>query len=329
MPPIISFLLVAAAVVFSFVFLLFFLKFGWLYLRAFSSGVHVDMLSLLGMWIRGVNPALVVDSRIMAYKAGLNVSYSNLDQHFLAQGNIKSVVKAMVMASKAKIDLEWDRACAIDLAGRDVFEAVRTSTNPKVIDVPDQTKGTAFISAIANDGIQLKVRARVTVRTNLDQLIGGAVEETIIARVGEGIVSTVGSSKSHKEMLEHPDSISRTVLEKSLDSGTAFEILSIDIADVDVGENIGAKLQTAQAEADKVIAQAKAEERRVMAVSLEQEMKARVMENRAKVVDNEAQVPLAMAEAFRKGHMGVMDYYNMKNIQSDTDMRESISKDDK
>lgn len=319
--------LIFASIIVGFFMIILLLKFGLIWLRASSAGVGVSWFNLIGMWIRRVSPSVIVDSRIIASKSGLDVSYEEIETHVLASGRVISVVQAMVMASKAKIPLEWQQACAIDLAGRDILDAVRTSTNPKVIDVPDQKKGGMdFITAIAKDGIQLKVKARVTVRTNIKQLIGGAVEETIIARVGEGIVNTIGSADDHKHVLRQPDMISKNVLAKGLDSGTAFEILSVDIGDVDVGENIGAKLQSDQAEANKKIAQAKAEERRAMAVAKEQEMKALVEENRAKVVLAEAEVPLAMAEAFRNGRLGVMDYYNMKNVQSDTDMRNSISK---
>lgn len=325
----IQIIIIVACTIFA-LFLFFILsKFGLIYLRAYSAGVHCSFAKLFGMWIRRVNPGVIVDSRIIAFKAGLNISYDDLETHYLANGNVINVVQSQVMASKAKIDLDWPQACAIDLAGRDILDAVRTSTNPKVIDVPRQDGGTNnFISAISKDGIQLKVKARVTVRTNLKQLVGGAVEETIIARVGEGIVTTIGSSPDHKNVLENPDLISKTVLERGLDHGTAFEIRSIDIADVDVGDNIGAKLQSDQAEADKFVAQAKAEERRAMAVAEEQEMKAKTQENRAKVVLAEAEVPLAMAEAFRSGRLGVMDYYQMKNIQADTEMRDSIAKDE-
>jgi uncharacterized protein YqfA (UPF0365 family) len=318
-------LIIASSIVFL-IFFIFLMKFGLIYFRALFAGVHISVINLIGMWIRRVNPSLVVDSRIISQKAGLAITYDDLETHFLANGNIINVTQALVMAAKAGIDLTWEAACAIDLAGRDILEALRTSTNPKVIDVPSQDRGPVFITAIAKDGIQLKVKARVTVRTNLKQLIGGAIEDTIIARVGEGIVTTIGSAANHKEVLENPDRISRTVLERGLDNGTAFEIRSIDIADVDVGENIGAKLQSDQAEADKFVAQAKAEERRAMAVAIEQENKALVEENRAKVVLAEAEVPLAIAESFRSGNLGVMDYYRMKNIESDTDMRDSISK---
>jgi uncharacterized protein YqfA (UPF0365 family) len=261
---------------------------------------------------------------VMAYKAGLSVDSNKMEAHYLAGGNVIQVIRALVSADKANIPLTFEKATAIDLAGRDVLEAVQMSVKPKVIDAPDPRKGSDKVAAIAKDGIQLLAKAKVTVRANLDRIVGGATEETIIARVGVGIVTTIGSSETHKEVLENPDLISRTVLKKGLDAGTAFEILSIDIADVDVGSNIGAKLQIDQANADKQIAQAKAEERRAMAFAQEQEMKARVQEMRAKVVEAEAQVPLAIAEAFRSGNLGVMDYYNLKNIMADTIMRESI-----
>lgn len=318
---------ILAALLVTIVVAFFLMKFGLIYCRALFAGVRVKFSTLIGMWIRRVNPAAIVDSRIIAFKAGIDLTYDDLETHYLANGNVINVTQSQVMANKAQIDLTWQQACAIDLAGRDILEALRTSTNPKVIDVPAQDKGASYISAIAKDGIQLKVKARVTVRTNLKQLVGGAVEDTIIARVGEGIVTTIGSAANHKKVLENPDLISRTVLERGLDHGTAFEIRSIDIADVDVGENIGAKLQSDQAEADKFVAQAKAEERRAMAVAKEQEMKALVEENRAKVVLAEAEVPLAMAEAFRSGQLGVMDYYRMKNIEADTDMRSSLADD--
>ncbi len=315
---------------FALLFFTFFLfKFGFIYFRALSAGVHVGFFNLIGMWIRRVSPEIIVDSRIIAVKAGLEIAYNDLETHYLADGNVINVTRAQVMAAKADIELSWQQACAIDLAGRDILEALRTSTNPKVIDVPDQSinGSNAFITAIAKDGIQLRVKARVTVRTNLNQLIGGATEETIIARVGEGIVTTIGSSEDHKVVLENPDTISKNVLNRGLDNGTAFEIRSIDIADIDVGENIGAKLQTDQAEADKFVAQAKAEQRRAMAVAQEQEMIAKVQENRAAVVLAEAEIPKAMSEAFRSGNLGIMDYYKMKNIESDTDMRTKIADD--
>ncbi len=301
------------------------LNFGWLWLRALVSGAYVRLVDLIGMRLRGVRPGVVVDSKIRLVKAGIDISTAMLETHYLAGGNLIHVVQAIINASKADIDLMWDRACAIDLAGRDVLEAVRTSVNPKVIDCPDPAKGRPTIDAVAMDGIQLKAKARVTVRANLDRLVGGATEETIIARVGEGIVTTIGSAQTHKKVLENPDMISKTVLAKGLDSGTAFEILSIDIADIDVGANIGAGLQADQAEADMRVAQAKAEERRAMAMAQEQENIALIAENQAKVVLAEAEVPKAIAQAFREGNLGIMDYYTMKNIQSDTGMRDAIA----
>ena len=279
---------------------------------------------LIGMWLRHVNPAVIVDSRIMLSKAGIEVASDMLETHFLARGDVMKVSRALVAANKANIELPFQRAAAIDLAGRDVLEAVRTSVNPKVIDCPDASKGKHTIDAVAKDGIQLQVKARVTVRANIERLVGGATEETIIARVGEGIVTTIGSSESYKAVLENPDTISKRVLDKGLDAGTAFEILSIDIADIDVGANVGAKLQADQAEADKRRFQAEAEKRRAAAQAREQEMVALVQENRAKVVLAEAEIPLAIADAFKSGHLGVMDYYRLKNIQADTDMRSSI-----
>ncbi|GDX49005.1 UPF0365 protein [Bacteroidota bacterium] len=269
------------------------------------------------MRIRKVPPALVVNALINSTKAGLRVTSNDIETHYLAGGNVNAVIRAMISADKANIPLDWKMSTAINLAGRDVFEAVQMSVNPKVIDTPP-------VSAVAKDGIQLVCRARVTVRTNITKLVGGAGEETVLARVGEGIVSSIGSANSHKDVLENPDSISKVVLKKGLDAGTAFEILSIDIADIDVGKNIGAQLQMDQANADKNIAQAKAEERRAMAVAQEQEMKAKAQEARAKVIEAEAQIPLAMAESFRSGNLGIMDYYRMKNIQADTGMRESL-----
>ena len=309
-----------------FLFLLLIFKYGWLYIQALASGANVELLQLIGMTFRRVNARTIVDSRIMAKKAGLDYDTQQLEAHYLARGNVPNVIRALIAADKAKIELSFDMACAIDLAGRDVLDAVRTSVNPKVIDCPDPTKGRHTIDAVAMDGIQLKAKARVTVRANIERLVGGATEETIIARVGEGIVTTIGSAETHKKVLENPDSISKRVLEKGLDSGTAFEILSIDIADIDVGENIGAKLQGAQAEADKRVAQAEAEKRRAMAVAREQEMIALVAENRAKVVLAEAEIPKAISQAFREGNLGIMDYYHLKNIQADTEMRTSISK---
>jgi uncharacterized protein YqfA (UPF0365 family) len=290
-----------------------------LWISAFAAGVRVGIFTLIGMRLRRVNPSKIILPLIKATKAGLDISVNQLEAHYLAGGNVDKVVNALIAAYRADLDLQFVRAAAIDLAGRDVFEAVKVSVNPSVIETPN-------ISAVAKDGIELLVKARVTVRANIDRLIGGAGEATIIARVGEGLVTTVGSSASHADVLENPDLISQTVLSKGLDSGTAFEILSIDIADVDVGRNIGAQLQTLQAEADKNIAQAKAEERRAMAVAREQEMKALVQEMRAKVVESEAEVPRAMAEALRSGKLGVMDYYGMQNILADTQMRDSISK---
>lgn len=289
-----------------------------LWISALAAGVKVGIVDLIGMRLRRVSPAKIVNPLIKAEKAGLQVKVSQLEAHYLAGGNVDRVVNALIAAERANIPLAFERACAIDLAGRDVLQAVQMSVNPKVIETP-------VVAAVAKDGIEVRSKARVTVRANIDRLVGGAGEETIIARVGEGIVTTVGSSDTHKAVLENPDMISKTVLAKGLDTGTAFEILSIDVADVDVGRNIGAKLQADQAEADKQIAQAKAEERRAMAVALEQERIADIQAMRAKVVEAEAQVPLAMAEAFRNGNLGVMDYYNMMNVQADTKMREGIS----
>ena len=290
-----------------------------LWIRARASGVPLTIFTLIGMRLRRISPQRLVDSLITSSKAGLNLTVNHLEKHFLAGGNIERVVKALISAQQAGIKLTFEQTCAIDLAGRDVLEAVQMSVIPKVIESP-------LVAAIAKDGIELRAKARVTVRTSIQQLVGGAGEETIMARVGEGIVTTIGSSPTHKEVLENPDLISRTVLNKGLDAGTAFEILSIDIADVDVGRNIGAQLQMDQAEADRRIAQARAEERRAMAVAHEQEMKAEVQEMRAKVVAAEAEVPLAMAEALRTGKLGVMDYYQMQNIMADTQMRDGISK---
>lgn len=290
-----------------------------LWISALAANVRIGIFTLVGMRFRRVPPSLVVNSLIKADKAGIRVSTNQLEAHYLAGGNVDRVVNALIAAERANIPLPFERAAAIDLAGRNVLEAVQMSVNPRVIETP-------VIAAMAKNGIEVRARARVTVRANIDRLVGGAGEETIIARVGEGIVTTVGSSESHKEVLENPDLISRTVLNKGLDAGTAFEILSIDIADVDVGRNIGAQLQTDQAEADKRIAQAKAEERRALAVAREQEMKAAVQEMRAKVVEAEADVPKALAQALREGKLGVMDYYNMQNIMADTNMREAISK---
>ena len=310
------------------VFLIFIANFLQLWLQAWLSNAYVGMLSLIGMRLRKVRPATIVLARINAVKAGLNISVNDLEAHYLAGGNVPRVVQALIAASKANIPLNFQRATAIDLAGRDVLDAVKTSVQPKVIDCPDPTRGTDVVAAVAMDGIQLKAKARVTVRTNIERLVGGATEATIIARVGEGIVTTIGSSETHKKVLENPDMISKTVLARGLDAGTAFEILSIDIADIDVGENIGAHLQIKQAEADKQIAQARAEERRAMAKAREAEMQAQVIEMQAKVTEAEAEIPRAMAEAFRSGNLGIMDYYKMKNVMADTDMRESIAKVD-
>ncbi|MGD1032220.1 MAG: flotillin-like protein FloA [Opitutaceae bacterium] len=309
-----------------------FLSYFGTWLKARLNGAPVRIVNLVGMRLGGVPYGLVVSVRITAVKAGIAVSTDKIAAHFLAGGNVLATVQALIAAQKAGITLDWDRACAIDLAtkgsGKSVLEAVRTSVDPKVIDCPNPESGRTTIDGVAKDGIQVKVKARVTVRTHLDRFVGGAKEETIIARVGEGIVTTIGIAESYKHVLESPDSISKTVLARGLDVGSAFEILSIDIADVDVGENVGAKLQVAQAEANKNMAQAQAEIRRAAAVALEQEMKARVQEMQAKVVESQAQVPLAMAEAFRSGRLGVMDYYRMENIQSDTAMRTSISQPD-
>lgn len=301
----------------SLIIFMYFIPVG-LWVTAYFSGVRVKLVrDLMGMRLRKVPPVLIIRPLITAHKAGIFVDAQQLEAHYLAGGQVQKVVNALISADKANIDLTFERATAIDLAGRDVFLAVQTSVNPKVIETP-------AVSAVAKDGIQVRAIARVTVRANIERLVGGAGEETIIARVGEGIVSTIGSSETHKAVLENPDSISKVVLAKGLDSGTAFEILSIDIADVDVGENIGAKLQTDQAGADLKIAQAKAEERRASAVAHEQEMLALVQEQRAKVVAAEAEIPLAIAEAFRSGRLGIMDYYNMRNIEADTHMRRSI-----
>lgn len=290
-----------------------------LWFTAQLSNVKISLLNLVLMRLRKVSPALVTNAMITSTKAGLKITSNEIETHYLAGGNVNKVIKALISADKANIPLDFKLATAIDLAGRDVFDAVQLSVNPQVINTPP-------VAAVAKDGIQLIAKARVTVRANINQLVGGAGEETILARVGEGIVTTIGSSSNHKEVLENPDRISKTVLSKGLDSGTAFEILSIDIADIDIGENVGAKLQTDQAEADLKVANARAEERRAMAVATEQEMRAKAQEAKAKVIEAESQVPMAMAEAFRNGNLGIMDYYKMQNIQADTDMRTSISK---
>jgi uncharacterized protein YqfA (UPF0365 family) len=300
-------------------------QFFTLWLQAFMAKASVSFWSLIGMKLRKVDSRQIVTSKITATQAGLDEITTNmLESHYLAGGRVPNVVRAMIAAHRAAIPLDWSKAAAIDLAGRDVLDAVQTSVNPKVIDVPNAGSGRQTIDGVAKDGIQLRVKARVTVRTNIQQLIGGATEETIVARVGEGIVTSIGSSDTYKHVMENPDSISKTVLHKGLDAGTAFEILSIDIADVDVGENVGAKLQADQAESDKRRFQAEAEKRRALAIATEQENKALAQLNRAEVIKAEAQIPLAMAEAFRSGHLGIMDYYRMRNIQADTSMREGL-----
>lgn len=314
-------ILLIAALIIIFIAVIFSIIPVWLWISAMAAGVKVGIVDLVGMRFRRVVPALIVKPLIKATKAGLDLRVDTLEGHYLAGGNVDNVIDALIAAQRADIDLAFERAAAIDLAGRDVLRAVQMSVNPKVIETP-------IVAAVAEDGIEVKARAKVTVRANIDRLVGGAGEDTIIARVGEGIVTTIGSSKTHKAVLENPDIISQTVLKKGLDSGTAFEILSIDIADVDVGKNVGASLQIDQADADKKIAQAKAEERRAMAVAREQEMKASVQEKQAKVVEAEAEVPRAMAEALQKGKIGVMDYYQLQNIQADTKMRQSISGSD-
>lgn len=304
-------------------------RFIGLWVQAFFSRAQLGMADLVGMYFRKVDARTIVKAKIELVKAGIHeVSSNDLESHFLAGGHVHLVTRAMIAANRAALDLDWKKACAIDLAGRDIVDAVNTSVNPKVIDVPSAKHGKHTIDAVAIDGIQLKAKARVTVRTNIRQLIGGATEETIIARVGEGIVSAIGSAQSHKQVLENPDRISKAVLARGLDSGTAFEILSIDIADVDVGDNIGAKLQADQAEADKRRFQAEAEKRRAMAIAQAEENRAKIEENRSLVVLAEAEIPKAMAESFRSGNLGIMDYYRMRNIQADTGMRESIGKGD-
>lgn len=296
-----------------------------LWLEGRLSGVPVTFSNLIGMRLRNVSARVIVKSLIMSYKAGLKLGVAELEAHYLAGGEVVKVVSALIAANKANIELSFQKATAIDLAGRDVLEAVKTSVNPKVIDCPSRDSGKTVIEAVAGDGIQVKAKARVTVRANIERLIGGATEDTIIARVGEGIVTSIGSAKTHKEVLENPDVITRKVMERGLDSGTAFELLSIDIADIDVGRNIGAQLQADQAEADKKVAQAQAEKRRAMAIAQEQEMVAKTQENRATVVLAEAEIPRAISEAFRSGNLGIMDYHRIKNIQADTNMRSSLS----
>lgn len=329
LPQLIVYIVVGLALVLGLVLLVVLFNFFGIWLRAKIADAPVSFARLVGMRLRRVPVGMIVDSRITAVKAGLPLDTDELEAHYLAGGSVDSVVLALIAADKAGIKLDFNRACAIDLAikgtSKTVLEAVRTSINPKVIDCPGPQSGRSTIDAVARDGIGVKVKARVTVRSNLDRFVGGATEETIIARVGEGIVTSIGSALSYKDVLENPDRISKTVLAKGLDSGTAFEILSVDIADIDVGENVGAKLQGEQAEADKVVAQAKAEVRRAAAVALEGEMRAKTQEMRAKVVEAEAQVPQAMAEAFRAGNLGIMDYMRMKNVQADSQMRESIA----
>lgn len=322
-----SVILIIAVVVFLFIIVMLFIvgQFINLYIQALLSNARVGILELVGMRLRKVDIRVIVLSRIRAKKAGIEVTTNQLETHYLAGGRVQNVVSSLIAANSARIELPWNVGTAIDLAGRDIFDAVNTSVNPKVIDCPNPAQGRTTIDAVAKDGIQLKARARVTVRTNLPRLVGGATEETIIARVGEGIVSAIGSADSHKQVLENPDRISKAVMARGLDAGTAFEILSIDIADVDVGGNIGAKLQADQAEADKRRFQAEAEKRRAMAVAQEQEFKAEVQKNRALVVLAEAEIPKAISEAFRNGHLGVMDYYRLRNIQADTTMRSSIA----
>lgn len=319
MEPGIGIYLVVAVAIIVFIWLFFYFIPLGLWFSAVFARVYVPIWQLIGMRIRKVPPSTILNNLVSATKAGLNLKVDELEAHYLAGGNVKQVVNALISADKANIPLDFKAATAIDLAGRNVFEAVQMSVNPKVINTPP-------VTAVAKDGIQLICKARVTVRANIRQLVGGAGEETVLARVGEGIVSSIGSALSHKEVMENPDNISKVVLNKGLDAGTAFEILSIDIADIDVGKNIGAVLQMDQANADKNIAQAKAEEKRAMAVAIEQEMKAKAQEARAKVIEAEAQIPLAMAEAFRSGNLGIMDYYKLKNIDADTQMRDSISK---
>ncbi|MFG0244946.1 MAG: flotillin-like protein FloA [Phycisphaerales bacterium JB052] len=329
MNPLFWVLIVVAAIVLLGV-LLVMLTYFQLWFQALLSRARVGLLSIIAMRFRKVNPQIIVINKIRLVKAGIEaIETDQLENHYLAGGNVGNVVSAIIAAANANIDLDWGIATAIDLAGRDILDAVNTSVNPKVIDCPNPTLGRPTIDAVAKDGIQLKARARVTVRTNLSRLVGGATEETVVARVGEGIVSSIGSAESHAKVLENPDAISKAVIGRGLDAGTAYEILSIDIADVDVGENIGAKLQEDQAQADTKVAQALAEKRRAMAVAQEQEFRAEEQKNRALVVLSEAEVPKAMADAFRSGNMGIMDYYRMKNINADTSMRDSIADDSK
>jgi uncharacterized protein YqfA (UPF0365 family) len=319
-------ILLVIVLLFGLFVLAFLARFMGLYIQAFTSGAKVRFSDLIGMKLRGINGSAIVSARIQAFRAGLHVTQPEMESHVLAGGNVQRVISAMIAANKANIDLPFNTATAIDLAGRDILDAVQTSVNPKVIDVPNASMGRNTIDGVAQDGIQLKVKARVTVRTAIHRLVGGATEETIIARVGEGIVNAIGSALDYKHVLENPDSISKAVLNKGLDANTAFEILSIDIADIDVGENIGAKLAADRAESDKRRFQAEAEQRRAMAVAHEQENVAKQAENRALVVLAEAEIPKAMADAFRKGNLGVMDYYRLQNIKADTAMRDAVAK---
>ena len=322
-------IIVGIVVLVGFFVFIFLLQFLSLYVQALTSNASVGLLDMVGMKLRKVDIRTVVINRIRAVKSGMDIPTNALETHYLAGGRVSNVVSALIAARGARIELPWATATAIDLAGRDILEAVHTSVNPKVIDCPAPTSPRSTIDAVAKNGIQLKAKARVTVRTNIARLVGGATEETIIARVGQGIVSTIGSAEDHKHVLENPDEISRTVMRSGLDAGTAYEILSIDIADIDVGENVGAKLQADQAQSNKQMAQAEAEKRRALAVAEEQEFKAQEQKNRALVVLAEAEVPMAMAEAFRSGNLGIMDYYRMKNVQADTSMRDSIAGDGK
>jgi uncharacterized protein YqfA (UPF0365 family) len=329
MNPMLMFGIIAFIIILALIFFAVFARFISLYIQCLTTGANISLPNLVMMSIRKVNPATIVRAKIIAVQAGLTevyqISTRDLESHFLAGGNVPNVIRALVAAKKANIDLDWQTAQAIDLAGRDILEAVRTSVYPKVIDCPDIRKGQTTLDAVAGDGILLKARARVTVRTNIHQLIGGATEETIVARVGQGIVQAIGSTKSYKLVLENPEMISQTVLNQGLEAQTSFEIVSIDIADIDVGENIGARLSADQAEADMRVAQAKAEQRRADFTAREQEMVAHVQENRAKVVLAEAEVPVAIAEGFRNGTLGLMDYYELKNVQADTQMRSTIA----
>jgi uncharacterized protein YqfA (UPF0365 family) len=318
-------IIVAVVALVGFIMMIIFFGFIRLWIQSLLTGARIGILDLVGMKLRNVDYGMIVRQKIALVQAGCKIATEDLEAHYLARGNVPKTATAVIAAHKAGMDLPWKTAAAIDLAGRDILDAVKTSVNPKVIDCPDPSKGRQFLDAVCRNGIQLRAKARVTVRTKLERLVGGATEETIIARVGEGIVKAIGSAHDHKEVLANPNTITQTVLHSSLDSQTAFEIVSVDMADIEVGENIGAKLQADQAAADLRVAQAEAEKRRAMAVAREQEMMAAVQENRAKVVEAEAMVPQAMADAFRSGRLGVMDYYNMKNVQSDTDMRSAIA----